>query len=1737
MKEKQIFLLMLILVAGAARPLQAQVELKLLLQPDGITYTVLARPQVTWPQPVANITYGGQVTLVVPAGAFEVENLVSNAGTWQLTNLIESPVENPGAAYAIFKLLSATQALVYEAGQPVPLFSFENKNGCTGILELMNPAADPFSPPNSLNIPAGNELYIEGAAGDAYTGNYDPGSASCFAQAGCIVSYRLKATPQGRYEVALWTDASSPPVSPLEMAQIVVKVPTSFFDVYDLKSLVPSEMLLGNSSRFDAPVEEPGYDYIQFTLNATGPGLFLQPGVEIPLLSFANGGSCQGDSIFLVKNDDPFLPPNSQGANISQQVRLVGLGGPVMVCTDDQTSAPCLGCLFSEGFLKIDSLQKADPVVCLGGNNGTLEIFAKGATSLQFSIDGGQTWSSDKHFGGLSVGSYQPVVKGERLGCSLVKSAPPVELLPGTAWTLHLEAPPTACKGDDVLLKITSPNPLPLGGSYQWTGPAGFSSASPNPVLPDVKTYQSGSYVLTVEAPGCNPASATTNLIVNNPPGTPTLLAAPAICWGEKLQLKTDVAGEKFEWIGPLGQSPATLAMSGLTTTENFTALAPDHPAYLPGDWKVRVTDSTGCWSESAPLSLNIKLRPQAFAENTGAVCPGGNGQLLSNPLPGAIYRWRKAGQQAIYSMQPNPIVQSVSAAQTFRLEVEVDGCLSENLSQTTLALNPLPTVDPVFDYEKAPDCSPRDLSFSSNATGLGLSYQWSGVNGFASQLANPLIPNVSASANGSYLLEVTNIFGCTTSEAILVTGVVNPVAMPLIQSTGPACPGEDIQLSVQTYSGSQVSYQWFLNGNPLPGQVSNILNLNAVQSSDAGNYGMKVQTDGCTLQSAEMPVSLLSTPAVTPDFNLSQPCEGGTLQFFSNLNGIAAWHWTGPNGFSSNSPNPLIYNTKFGDLGAYTLTVTATNGCQSTATIVVDGILAQPDVPLVATNSPVCPEGEIKLQVQNPVLAGAVYYEWINGNGDNVGDGDPLLTLAPGSIDAVPPFLVRSVVNTCPSAFSDPISIEVKPEPVAIAWSNGPICAGETVNLFASTVPEGVYEWRIAGTGVIISIEQNPTYVIHDTTSFELTVRTNGCTAQASTLTVVPANPSPEITGLTGGGSYCEGSPVTLSAGNEVFFSGPVQYTWTGPAGFAFTSSAVATGPFPLLLDPVQPSQQGAYTLRLESPAGCLSPPQSTVVQVGQMPPTPVLEAPDDVLCQGETLELNASLYSGNEVEYHWYFHDGQTDYLLSVTTFPTYFLPSVMPSNSGKYFVTVKVDGCEPQPSNLKSVTVFGLATSIEVDNPATASSPACEGSEVQLSSTLIPGATYTWYGPAGFHANIHNPLLENIKTNQQGGYLVVVELPGCSIPVTGSATVFVQEVPPKPVLTGNPTACEGSEATISVANAMPGATYRFYFGQNNQLLSAGPETSLTLPAVTSAQAGTYRTIAALSDCQSAISDDFELVVVPPQEGLAFAGTDQVICPGDDRPLLQAAQPLTGGGYWTSLDGAIVLQPGQPTTFATGLHPGSNRFVWTLTNGTCPGAGADTVTLLLEGIEARPEVLAVPAGGSLQHVNLLDNDLLENASDWEFFILKKPLKGWLEDDGTGTSISYTPYPHAFGADEFSYMLCSMSCPELCDTALVRLELEGTTDPSKCFVPNLISPNGDGASDTFIIPCAVSFPGSSLAIFNRWGGKIFETQNYQNDWDGKYMGEPLPAGTYFYQLTLKDAVKTHLSGYVVIIR
>ena len=82
--------------------------------------------------------------------------------------------------------------------------------------------------------------------------------------------------------------------------------------------------------------------------------------------------------------------------------------------------------------------------------------------------------------------------------------------------------------------------------------------------------------------------------------------------------------------------------------------------------------------------------------------------------------------------------------------------------------------------------------------------------------------------------------------------------------------------------------------------------------------------------------------------------------------------------------------------------------------------------------------------------------------------------------------------------------------------------------------------------------------------------------------------------------------------------------------------------------------------------------------------------------------------------------------------------------------------------------------------------------------------------------------------------------------------------------------------------------------------------------------------------------------------------------------------------------------------------------------------------------------------------------------------------------------------------------------------------------------IPNVFTPNDDGKNDTFTIPGIEKYE-SEITILNRWGGTIYTSKGYKNDWKGDGLNE----GTYYYVIKLKPNAgrwETY-TGYITLLR
>jgi gliding motility-associated-like protein len=89
-------------------------------------------------------------------------------------------------------------------------------------------------------------------------------------------------------------------------------------------------------------------------------------------------------------------------------------------------------------------------------------------------------------------------------------------------------------------------------------------------------------------------------------------------------------------------------------------------------------------------------------------------------------------------------------------------------------------------------------------------------------------------------------------------------------------------------------------------------------------------------------------------------------------------------------------------------------------------------------------------------------------------------------------------------------------------------------------------------------------------------------------------------------------------------------------------------------------------------------------------------------------------------------------------------------------------------------------------------------------------------------------------------------------------------------------------------------------------------------------------------------------------------------------------------------------------------------------------------------------------------------------------------------------------------------------------------------------FVPNAFTPNGDGTNDEFqVFGDMGTVHYFALSIFNRWGEKVFESNNYNTHWDGTFGGAPSPQGTYVYilEVAFSDGSHKDYKGSITLLR
>jgi gliding motility-associated-like protein len=816
----------------------------------------------------------------------------------------------------------------------------------------------------------------------------------------------------------------------------------------------------------------------------------------------------------------------------------------------------------------------------------------QGAT-LHLSSSGGGTysWSGPNSF---TSGLQNPSISGVTMAASgtytvTVTSASgcvstaTTAVTVGTLPTVGIGSNSPVCENST--LSFTSSG----GSTYLWTGPNGFTSALQNPTISNVPLAAAGTYTVSVADPAGCASTGTIAVTVNASPAVTAGNDSP-ICEGASLHLSSS-GGLSYSWIGPNGFT--STVQNPFFAVSTFT---------VSGTYTVTATDGNGCSNTATTTVIFSPAFPLIIGSN-GTVCEG---QGISLTVDAGV-SWSWTGPAGFNSSMQNPSIPAATLAMSGTYTVSATnafGCVSRDSVDVTV--NPLPTVSVA---NSGPVCEQSPIVFLA---GGGVSYSWTGPNGFTSAVANPSISSPAAADGGIYTVTVTDANGCVNTAT--TEAVIN--ALPTVTAAGSiVCESGTILL---TASGG-TAYSW--SG---PGGYSSALQNPSIPSATAamsGTYTVSVTDANTCVNTQTANVTVNPLPVVNAGSN-SPVCENSMLNL--NASGGMTYSWSGPNGFISGSQNPQIPGVTLAAAGNYSVTVTDLFGCINTGatSVTVNPI----PVPIAGNTSPVC-----EMQLLNffsPTTA--QQYSWSGPNGlvsvlQNSSIASPILA------DAGTYTLTVMDINGCTGTATTTVTIN--PIPVVTASTNNPVCLTGTVQL--NTTGSGTFSWN--GPAGFTSTQQNPAIsnaVASNGGTYTVTVSSALCTSLPATVNVV-INPPLTVNTSANTTSICQGEGVAITAAGHGG-NNNLTYTWS-PGGETGTS-----------ISPT-PSSTTVYTVTLSD--NCGTPVASSTIQI-TVNSMPVLS-----FSQGGGICAPAAItFMGNSVpaaaSCSWDFGDGSS----STDTVPTH-------------------------------------------------------------------------------------------------------------------------------------------------------------------------------------------------------------------------------------------------------------------------------------------------------------------------------------------------------------------------------------------------------------------------------------------------------------------------------------------------
>lgn len=382
------------------------------------------------------------------------------------------------------------------------------------------------------------------------------------------------------------------------------------------------------------------------------------------------------------------------------------------------------------------------------------------------------------------------------------------------------------------------------------------------------------------------------------------------------------------------------------------------------------------CMNQVLQFTLDNNILPNAGADNNVVYCNTGTQLDLKTFLNAAADlggSWQDVNITG--ALTGSTLNTAGLAAGIYQFKYIVTGlCNAMDEAVIIINVNDIPSL-PVITGT-TPICEGDNVQLTAVAV-PGATYEWTGPNGFTSALQNPVIPNATAQATGTYSLKIKN--NICASPVATVEVIVNEGARA----------GEDDTVALCN-DGNAVDLAGFLNGsNNNNGVWEDVNSTGALTGSSfdpsaitAGIYQFKYTvTNVCnTTDEALITIQLNDIPLAPAVDAIAPICEGSDVQFNTTAVANGVYKWSGPNGFISTQQNPVITGAGLAANGSYSLIVEV-NGCASPVTTVPVTIKAAPQF-TIEGNALLCEGQTSSLTVVPGNFTGNEVYEWYYNGG-----------------------------------------------------------------------------------------------------------------------------------------------------------------------------------------------------------------------------------------------------------------------------------------------------------------------------------------------------------------------------------------------------------------------------------------------------------------------------------------------------------------------------------------------------------------------------------------------------------------------------------------------------------------------------------------------------------------------------------------------------------------------------------